>query len=242
LLTHLSHQFIHELDNYLRVKNGLHNNGVVKHMQQLKRVIRVAVLNEWIDIDPFVHYQCKIVEPKRVYLTKEELKLLEQVPLPTERLKKVRDVFIFSCYTGLAYADVSKLNSLHLQHINDRQWIILERTKTKNQSVIPLLPAAEAILTAYRGHLKGYLLPVISSQNLNKYLKEIADKAGIHKRLSFHAARHTFATTVTLNEGVDIMTVSAMLGHKLLKTTQIYAKVNMVKIASDIDGLLKKGG
>ena len=239
-LSELSHTFIQEFDHYLRVNNRLHNNGIVKHMQQLKRVIKVAILNEWIGKDPFASYQCKIIEPKRIHLTREELQLLVSLVLPTERLQKVKDVFLFSCYTGLAYADVSKLNSQHLHYINGQRWVVLDRTKTKNQSVIPLLPAAEGILERYR-HQKT-LLPIISSQNINKYLKEVAQLAGITKRLSFHAARHTFATTVTLNEGVDIMSVSAMLGHKLLKTTQIYARVNMQKIASDMQKLNKRGG
>ncbi|RYE49957.1 MAG: hypothetical protein EOP48_20665 [Sphingobacteriales bacterium] len=113
-------------------------------------------------------------------------------------------------------------------------------TKTKNQSVIPVLPKAKQILQVYQNESKGKLLPVISAQNVNKYLKEVADLADIHKKLTFHAARHTFATTVTLNQGVDIVTVSAMLGHKMLKTTQIYARVNLNKIGNDMEKLYKK--
>lgn len=241
-LDQLNHQFIHELDLFMRVKQGLKNNGVAKNMQQLKRVIRVAMLNEWISKDPFAQYQCKIEEPKRVHLTKEELNRLELLPVSSERLSKVRDVFVFACYTGLAYADVNKLNAFHLQQVNGKNWIILDRTKTKNQSVIPILPKAQELLSKYENQLKDKLLPVISSQNLNKYLKELADLTKINKKLSFHAARHTFATTVTLNNGVDITTVSAMLGHKMLKTTQIYARVNMQKIASDVKNLMKEGG
>ncbi|HEU4472933.1 MAG TPA: site-specific integrase [Flavisolibacter sp.] len=240
-LSELNHQFVQELDVFMRVKQGLHNNGVVKHMQQLKRVIRVAMLNEWLTKDPFAHYQSKIVEPKRVHLIKEELQALEQLPLPSDRLNRVRDVFVFSCYTGLAYADVSKLSTQHLQRINGKDWIVLDRTKTKNQSVIPLLPQAQEILKKYKSHAGKTLLPVISSQNLNKYLKEVAALAGINKELSFHAARHTFASTVTLNNGVDITTVSAMLGHKMLKTTQIYARVNLNKISNDMEKLYEKG-
>jgi len=239
-LSELNHQFVQELDVFMRVKQRLHNNGVVKHMQQLKRVIRVAMQNEWLTKDPFVHYQSKIVEPKRVHLTKEELQTLEQLPLPSDRLNRVRDVFVFSCYTGLAYADVSKLSAQHLQRINGMDWIILDRTKTKNQSIIPLLPKAQEMLQKYRSYSGKGLLPVISSQNLNKYLKEVAVLAGINKALSYHAARHTFASTVTLNSGVDIVTVSAMLGHKMLKTTQIYARVNLNKISNDMEKLYKK--
>jgi site-specific recombinase XerD len=198
LLSHLSLQFVNELDTYLRRKMKLHNNGVVKCMQQLKRVIRVAIQNEWLDKDPFGNYHCKIVEPKRVYLTKQELlQRLENLAPASERLNRVRDVFVFSCYTGLAYADVKKLSEIHIQKINCRQWIILDRTKTKNQSVVAFLPTAQAILRRYNIQPPGKLLPVIASQNLNKYLKALAIIAAIKNRLSFHAARHTFATTVT---------------------------------------------
>jgi len=109
--------------------------------------------------------------------------------------------------------------------MDGKDWIILDRTKTKNQSVIPIFPKAREILDKYTSLKLDKVLPVISSQNLNKYIKEIAQLANIPKRLSFHAARHTFASSVTLNKGVDIISVSAMLGHKMLKTTQIYAKV-----------------
>jgi site-specific recombinase XerD len=239
-LHQLNSQFVRDFDHFLRTHQSIHNNGVVKIMQQLKRVVKVAIMNEWLDKDPFVNYQCKIVEPKRVFLSQEELTKLEGISLPNERLSRVRDLFVFSCYTGLAYADVQKLAIEHIHHMNGRDWIILDRTKTKNQSTIPLLPKAKEILTRYSS--EKHLLPVISSQNLNKYLKEVADYAGINKQLSFHAARHTFATTVTLNNGVDITTVSAMLGHRMLKTTQIYARVNLNKIANDVDKLYKGGG
>jgi len=227
----------------MRVVQKLQNNGVVKNMQQLKRVIKIALQNEWLVKDPFEQYKCKVIEPKRTFLTQEELVLLEGCPLPSDRLQRVRDVFVFSCYTGLAYADVSKLSSFHIQQINGQEWIILDRTKTKNQSTIPLLPKAKEILARYQKEEGGKnLLPVISSQNLNKYLKELALEAGINKPLSFHAARHTFASTVTLNNGVDITSVSAMLGHKMIKTTQIYAKVNMNKIANDVQKLISQKG
>jgi site-specific recombinase XerD len=241
-LSEMSYQVIQELDVFMRVKNGLKNNGVIKHMQQLRRVIRVAMLNEWMSKDPFAKYAAKIEEPKRVHLTREELQKLEEMPLPSERLGRVRDVFVFACYTGLAYADMRKLVPDHLQYINGMNWVILDRTKTKNQSTIPLLPKASEILKRYEGREGGRLLPLISSQNLNRYLKEVAAAAGIRKRLTFHAARHTFASTVTLNEGVDITTVSAMLGHKMLKTTQIYARVNLNKIALDVEKLMGEGG
>ncbi len=233
LLHELNHQFIFEFDAFMRTKEGLQNNGVVKNIQQLKTVIKIALLNDWLNKDPFVKYQGRIIESKRTFLTDEELKRLELIEIKNDKLQRVRDVYIFSCYTGLAFSDVAKLNEEHFQRINNQNWIILDRTKTKNQSTIPLLPKAVAILDKYSTLKSGNLLPIISSQNTNKYLKELAIITGINKKLSFHSARHTFASTVTLNQGVDIMTVSAMLGHRTLKSTQIYSKVNLNKIAGD---------
>ncbi len=233
LLHELNHQFIFEFDAFMRTKEGLQNNGVVKNIQQLKTVIKIALLNDWLNKDPFVKYQGRIIESKRTFLTDEELNRLELIEIKNDKLQRVRDVYIFSCYTGLAFSDVAKLNEEHFQRINNQNWIILDRTKTKNQSTIPLLPKAVAILNKYSTLKSGILLPIISSQNTNKYLKELAIITGINKKLSFHSARHTFASTVTLNQGVDIMTVSAMLGHRTLKSTQIYSKVNLNKIAGD---------
>lgn len=230
-LVELNHQFIFELDMNMRTKGGLQNNGVLKNMQQLKRVINIALRNDWLTKNPFSNYRGKLEETKRVFLTKEELDRVEQFEINDDKLEKIRDVYLFSCYTGLAYSDVLKLNANHFHKINNQDWIILDRTKTKNQSTIPLLPKASAILKKYEGDKK--LLPVISNQNTNKYLKELALLVGINKRLSFHSSRHTFGSTVTLNQGVDIMSVSAMLGHKQLKSTQIYSKVNLIKIATD---------
>jgi len=200
--------------------------------------MRVAILNDWMEKDPFSKYQCKIIEPKRVHLTWDELQHFETIPVPSERLQRVRDVFLFCCWTGLAYADVSKLSEEHFTQIDNSDWILLDRTKTKNQSSIPLFPKAKAIIEKYKNQDSKSLLPVISSQNMNKYLKEIAALAGIKKKITVHVGRHTFASTITLNRGVDITTVSSMLGHKMIRTTQIYAKVNLKKIANDVSGLM----
>jgi len=156
-----------------------------------------------------------------------------------ERLDRVRDVFLFCCFTGLAYADVSKLNLYHLFKGEDgHTWIKISRTKTGTQSLIPVIPQAHSILNKYMPQMINanieLLLPIISNQNLNKYLKEIGEITGIKKRLSMHLGRHTFATTITLNKGVDIVSVSKMLGHKNLKVTQVYAKTSMLKISDDM--------
>jgi len=242
-LDELNHKFIVNFDLYMKIDEKLKHNAVIKNMQQLKRVMRVAIQNDWLEKDPFNNYKMKLVDTERGYLTAKELSILEEINLPGERLEHVRDIFIFCCYTGLAYADVSKLNKNHLEEgENGVIWIKINRTKTKSRSVIPLLPRAREILEKYSSYAKGNtekkLLPVISNQNLNKYLKEVAEQCGITKRVSMHLARHTFATTVTLGKGVDIMTVSKMLGHKNLRTTQIYSKVTELKIEVDMKKLM----
>ena len=241
-LSELSHKFIVEFDLYMK-KEGLKHNAVIKNMQQFKRVITVCIENGWLEKDPFPNFKLTLKDTERGYLTPVELKVMEEVLLPSERLEHVRDIFIFCCYTGLAYADVSKLNSSHIELGQDGIiWIKLNRTKSKSRSAIPLLPRAREILDKYSQYAKTNpekkLLPVISNQNLNKYLKEIAALCGITKRVSMHLARHTFATTVTLEKGVDIMTVSKMLGHKNLRTTQVYSKVTELKIAEDMKKLM----
>jgi site-specific recombinase XerD len=237
-LLELSNKFIFDFDTYLRTEGKLSHNAVAKNMQQLRRVITVAIQNEWIPKDPFPNYRITPKETERGFLSLEEVELISSVVL-IERLDKVRDVFLFCCYTGLAYADVSKLNPYHLFKAEDgHKWIKISRTKTGTQSLIPVIPQALSILDKYKPLMtkanSELLLPIISNQNLNKYLKEIGEITGIKKRLSMHLGRHTFATTITLNKGVDIVSVSKMLGHKNLKVTQVYAKTSMLKISDDM--------
>jgi site-specific recombinase XerD len=242
-LLELSSKFIFDFDTYLRSEGKLSHNAVAKNMQQLRRVITVAMQNEWIPKDPFPNYRITPKETERGFLSLEEVEQISSINL-VERLDRVRDVFLFCCYTGLAYADVSKLNLQHLFKGEDgHKWIKISRTKTGTQSLIPIIPQALSILDKYT-HLtfnakSELLLPIISNQNLNKYLKEIGGITGIKKRLSMHLGRHTFATTITLNKGVDIVSVSKMLGHKNLKVTQVYAKISMLKISEDMKGFFR---
>lgn len=154
----------------------------------------------------------------------------------------VRDIFVFACYTGLSYSDICKLSREHLQLGNDgEQWIIIDRSKNDSRCRIPLLPKAKNILIKYKDYPVNssvrLLLPVHSNQKMNAYLKELADICGITKNLSMHVARHTFATSITLSNGVPIETVSKMLGHNSLKTTQIYARIVDNKISQDMKNL-----
>jgi len=162
-----------------------------------------------------------------------------------ERLNQVKDIFIFSCFTGLAYSDVKKMNYKNIvTGIDGKKWLFINRTKTDTASSVPLLPVALVILDKYKEHplcrSQKKLLPVLSNQKMNSYLKEIADVCKIEKGLTFHTARHTFATTVTLNNDVPIESVSKMLGHKNICTTQHYAKVSDRKIGRDMKFLYTK--
>ena len=181
----------------------------------------------------------------RNFLSESELDILANKELKVERIALVRDIFVFSCYTGLSFIDVVNLTPNQIAIGMDREkWIFTTRQKTNTASHIPLLPPAMEIINKYKNHPaainKGRLLPVLSNQKMNAYLKEIADLCEINKELTFHVARHTFATTVTLTNGVPIETVSKMLGHKKLPTTQHYAKILDTKISQDMSALFKK--
>lgn len=195
--------------------------------------------------DPFIAYKGKTKNVDRYYLNQKELSQIAAKQFISERLRQVRDVFVFCCFTGLAYVDVFKLKQEHIQKGNDgERWIFTNRQKTKTRSAIPLLPTAINILDQYSENKvcinNGNLLPVPSNQKMNEYLKEIADLCGIEKKLTSHIARHTFATTVTLLNGVPIESVSKMLGHTNIRTTQHYAKILDIKVGIDMNELRKK--
>ncbi len=178
-------------------------------------------------------------EVEREYLTQEEIQAIADKEFATSRLEQVRDIFLFCCFTGLAYSDTKKLSKDHLLiGIDGEKWIKINRTKTDTRSSIPLLPTAAAIIDKYSDNVKSKtenkLLPVLSNQKMNDYLKEIAGVCGINKNITFHLARHTFATTVTLTNGVPLESVSKMLGHKSVRTTQHYAKIVDRKVSDDM--------
>jgi site-specific recombinase XerD len=221
------------------------NSTVNKHIQRIRTVIGIAIANEWLEKDPFFLYKAKHEKADVKFLTQEELDTIMAKEFFIERLEHVRDVFIFSCYTGYVYSDVRKFTPHDIvTGMDGLKWIYTGRTKNDNKSNVPLLPQALAIIDKYKSRADtnngNKLLPVVANSKTNAYLKEIADVCGIRKNLTFHMARHTFATTVTLTNGVPIETVSAMLGHKSLKTTQIYAKVLENKVSADMLNLRDK--
>lgn len=242
-LKELNHQFIVKFELYLKSEHGIGHNTAIKYVQFLKKIIHMSVAHGWIVQNPFANFKCSLVSVDRGYLSLAELNKLQQKHFTIARLEDVKNIFLFCCYTGLAYVDVKALGRQHLVQKDDgNTWIIIHRRKTGIRSPIPLLQQAQMILDKYMDGKIGQdsLLPVISNQKMNAYLKEIGAVCGIEKSLTFHLARHTFATTITLSNGVPIETVSKMLGHTNLKTTQVYAKVLDLKIAHDMNVLSEK--
>lgn len=240
----VNHEFIADFEFFLKTERNCSHNTAIKYLTNFKKIIRLCLGNGWIDKDPFVNYRFQLHEVEREILLEHELQKIIDKQFPTSRLEQVRDIFVFCCFTGLAYSDVKKLNRFHINMgIDGEQWIKINRTKTDTRSSIPLLPIPAGILARYANHPKcvseNTLLPVYSNQKMNAYLKEIAAVCEIDKTISFHTARHSFATTVTLQNDVPIESVSKMLGHKSIKTTQHYAKVLDKKVSNDM-ALLKE--
>jgi site-specific recombinase XerD len=250
-LTQLSHRFVIDFEAWLKnLKPKGHqrpcdNNTAMKHIERLKKMINLALRHEWLEKDPFQKFRLSFQRANREHLTEEELNRIENVVLTNLRLEKVRDLFVFSCYTGLAYIDVQNLTPENISRdIEGNLWIITHRQKTDTPVRVPLLPQASEVIEKYKDQPDianaGRLLPIISNQKINQYLKELAQLTNIKKNISFHLARHTFATTTTLTNGVPIESVSAMLGHTSIRTTQIYAKVVEKKLLEDMKLLKAK--
>jgi site-specific recombinase XerD len=250
-LKDINYKFVTEFEYFLKSfkpldhHKALSNNGVMKHMERFRKMINVALKNEWLEKDPFKAYKLKFTRYERGFLTAKELERIERKDFEFERLQYVKDLFVFSCYTGLAYTDAMKLTPANfIRGIDGDYWLTTQRQKTGTSVKIPLLRKAKEIIEKYKNSPKslndGTLFPNISNQRLNGYLKEMADVCKIDKNLTFHLARHTFATTVTLSNGVPIESVSKMLGHTKITTTQVYAKVIESKLSDDMKLLKQK--
>lgn len=249
-LSQLSYKFLVGFEKFMREhkpldpKKPCNQNTIMKHIERLRKVVNLAIKNEWLERDPFIKFKPTFIRKDRDFLTDVELAAIEAKNFSIVRLQHAKDLFVFSCYTGLAYIDSFNLTPQNMSlGIDGDYWISTCRKKTDQPVRIPILPKAMAIIEKYKTHpsviAKCKLLPTYSNQKLNSYLKEIADLCGIEKNLTFHIARHTFATTVTLTNGVPIETVSKMLGHTSIRTTQIYAKVIELKVSNDMK-LLKE--
>ena len=240
-LNKLNYDFVYNFSHYILLNTKCTHNGMMKHIQRLKKITNFCIKNNYITNDPFIGFKIKFKKSNRVYINNEELYILKSIKL-NKSLNKIRDIFLFACYTGLSYIDLYNLNIKNIQIGDDNlKWIFIKRHKTDIPSNLPILPPALTILNKYKtqNNING-IFPMISNQKTNIALKEIARLCNFNKKLTFHCARHTFATTITLTNGVPIETVSKMLGHNNIKTTQIYARVINSKISADMMKLRQK--
>lgn len=244
LLSELNGLFVTDFDFYLKTVRKCQNNSSIKHLKNLKKVVRIALANDWIKKDPFFGIQFKHEETHVEFLTQEELERIMNKEFELPRLELVRDIFVFCSFTALAFIDVKNLTPDHLMKDNNGAlWIRKPRQKTGNMSNIPVLSVTKKLIDKYKDHpeciKKGVLLPVLSNQKLNSYLKEIADLCGIKKKLTTHVARHTAATIVFLANNVSMENVAKILGHSSTKMTQHYAKVLDSSIMRDMSTVEK---
>jgi site-specific recombinase XerD len=241
----LDHEFISQYAFWLKTVRNCDHNTTMKYLVNFKKIVLICVKSKWLPGDPFSNFKLTRKPLERTALTDIELQRIAEKDFENVRLSNVRDIFLFSCYTGLAYVDVKNLRRSDIQKgVDGEKWIFINRQKTNALSRIPLLKEALRIIKKYDSHPKcivnGVVLPVLTNQKMNSYLKEIADCCGIQTELTYHIARHTFATTVTLNNGVPIETVSKMLGHATIKQTQHYAKTLDFKVSEDMNMLKKR--
>lgn len=249
-LSQLNYAFLTSFERFVKTyKPATHRqpctqNGAMKHIERLRKVVNLSIKNGWLKDDPFKQFKLKFEKKDRGFLTQDELRRIEEQDF-IDRLDQTRDIFVFSCYTGLSYAEVYDMTDDNIvTGLDGKLWIHGQRRKSKEWFKVPLLPQAKTIVDKYKDHplaqANGKVLPVYTNQKTNSYLKEIASLCEISKNLTFHLARHTFATTVTLSNGVPIESVSKMLGHTSLRTTQIYAKVVEQKLSEDMQTLQDK--
>lgn len=240
-LKEVNHMFLHNFEIYLMTSCKCKENTTAKFLQRFRTIIIMAKNNGWIHIDPFANFKIRFNKTDRGYLTEQEIDIIMHKKFASERLERIRDIFIFSCFTGLAYIDVKNLRQSNIRtSFDDGLWVMGKREKTGVNYNVPLLDVPKQIIYKYSGKLPDEkVLPVMSNQKMNDYLKEIGAICGIDKNLSYHVARHTFAT-LTLTKGVSIESVSKMLGHTNIKTTQIYARITDVKVSNDMASFAEK--
>lgn len=236
-LVKIDSRFLERYFQFLRITKKIGNNTSVKYMTSLKTILMPAIKSVIIRNDPFREIKFKAKTVQKGFLTSEEIDMLTNIKFKSPDLRRIRDQYLFCCYTGLAYIDLRQLCREHFIKQKDNDfYIIKHRQKTGQQSIIPLLPAAIRILQKYSTtkDFRDFLWHVSSNQKMNQRLKTIGEAAGITKQLHMHLARHTFATTITLSNGVPIESVSSMLGHASLRQTQHYAKIVALKVINDM--------
>ena len=237
-LRELNLNFIQSFHSFLKIDKGMAQNSSTKHLKLLKKIINLSVANSYMATNPFITYKVEREPVEIDFLDEEELRKIINFDTPLPRLERAKDMFLFGCFTGLSYIDIKTLAPEHFEKDNaGRIWIKKRRVKTGVLSRIPLLPIAKLILDKYKGGDK--LLPIQDPADINKYLKDIAIRCGINKRICFHTSRHTFASTVTLANNISLEVVSKMLGHTNTRMTAHYAKLIDKCIGEQMDKLME---
>ena len=238
-LKELNPAFITDFEAFLRTDKHLCENSLSVYMLPLRTMVFRAIDNGWLTRDPFHDYKVPKVETTRGFLTKEEIHLLMNTELKRKTMQLIRDLYLFCCFTGLSFADLKNLKEEHIQtFFDDSEWILIDRQKTGVRSTIKLLDYPKSIMEKYRGLCAdGRIFPVPCYSDCRGILLRVAKRCGITKHLTWHMSRHTMATEICLTNGVPIETVSSILGHKNIKTTQIYAKITKEKLNKDMDKL-----
>ncbi len=242
-LTEINFKFCEAFFHFLTTKKNCQTNGANKQLQRVKKIVNYAIKQGYINYNPMATYTLEFKPVNKIALTLDEVRRISNLKLNRKTLETVKDIFLFQCYTGISYSDAKRLSSINIsKDRKEQKWVKMTRAKTQTLFSVPLLPQANEILEKYLKESieNNAILPVLSNQKMNDNLKVIQELAAISKNLTTHLARHTFATTITLNNGVPIETVSRMLGHTKLSTTQMYAKVLDDKIAKDMDALKEK--
>ena len=241
-LKELNLAFINGFEYYLRTERNCSTNTIWLYMIGVKHIVAIARNSGQLTINPFAGYLISPEQKDRGFLNKEELNLFINARMKNAQYELVRDLFVFSCFCGLSYSDVKNLTKDNIQtSFNGHLWIITLRQKTNTDSSIRLLEVPKRIIEKYKGYTRdNKVFPVPSNNTCNKILKKIAEQCGIKTRLSYHMSRHTFGTLLTISQGVPIETVSRMMGHSNIKTTQIYAKITKEKISQDMEILSHK--
>ena len=236
--------FLRSFEVYMKTEGGCQHNSSMKYLANLKKIVRIGMANGWLKTNPYATIKLKLDDVDVAYLDEKELDMLVRKEFKIGRIQQVKDVYVFCCFTGMAFSDVKSFCKEDIVDKEGKLWIKKKRQKTKNWFHVPLLEPALRILDKYKNHpecvRKGVLLPVLSNQKMNAYLKEIADLSGIDKHLSTHTARHTFATTVTLGNLVSMEVVSKMLGHSNVNMTTRYARVVEDLIKKDMQKVIMK--
>lgn len=248
-IRHLEYEFIEDLKNYIldnpiKEHDGCTNNGVMKHLERVKKIVKWACKNRWLDINPFQYYSLKFDPTDIKFLTKDQLDKLQNHEFKQPRLELVRDLFLFSCYTGLAYCDLMDAGNEKVKiDAQGRKWLYTRRGKSKIKADIPLLPTALDLINKYnqdpRSTQRRRLFPLVTNQDMNRCLKIIMEILEFDIELTHHVARHTFATLLIMF-GVPVTTVQKIMGHTKLTTTMIYVHLLNMQVGDDMQAFWVK--